>query len=116
MANFHRIYQERAEFTNKKVQDLIKAANEAMVALQAGVQTHNGAFCQEDLAPFIGTMNDAYQTIGQLGNILLKYQNHLPARSQKQLLSIHIHTTVAETISYATGQRRIAPAPPKEDF
>ncbi len=52
---------------NKKLQDLLKAINEAMSALQAGVQCSNGAFCKEDVGPLIGTLKQAFEAINHIG-------------------------------------------------
>lgn len=116
MANFHRIYKDRVEFTDKKVHDLLKATNEAMSALQAGVQSSNGTFCREDVEPFIGALKQAFEAINQIGTVLMTYQTQLPSRRQRQQLTCQIHSFVAQAIPYTAGHRRIAPAPPKEDL
>jgi hypothetical protein len=116
MANFHRIYHDRAEFTNKKVQDLLKAASEAISALSAGVHSPNTAFYKEDVTPLIGTLLEAYNAIYQLGTNLTTYESQLPSRAQRQQMTAQMHSFVAQAIPYTTGQRRIAPAPLKEDL
>jgi hypothetical protein len=116
MANFQRIYHDRAEFTKKKVQDLLKAANETILALQACVQSSNGAIYQEDVEPFVGCLKEAFEAINQVGAASMAYQAQLQSRVQRQQLTFQMHSFVAQAIPYTTGQRRIAPAPPKEDL
>ena len=114
MANFQRIYHDRAEFTKKKVQDLLKAANEATSALSAGVHSPNTAFYKEDVTPLIGTLKEAFEAINQIGKALMTYESQLPSRAQRQQMTAQMHSFVAQAIPYTTGQCIIAPAPAED--
>jgi len=85
-------------------------------ALQAGVQSSNGAFYKEDVEPLVATLKEAFEAINQIGAALMAYQTQLPSRVQRQQFTFQMHSFVAQAIPYTNCQRRIAPAPPKEDL
>ena len=112
MANFIKIFYERAEFTKKKAEQMLKASNETMVALQAAVQSSRSDVSKEDVQLFIATLRQAYDTIDQMASVLLMYESQLSSRSQVQQMSIQMCSLMARVLPYTSAQGRITSASP----